>query len=214
MTFGLFFVKFRNKLADNRKLMEEKFLKITNAVYGILAFFPESDPLKNRAKEKVLAIMENLTLFSSRQISIDSLKYSLFEDIAILLNYLKIGESQGWINSVNYLIISNGYEKIKKEIGLPSGIGQKMPESLQTAQESIYSRQEPASTKEDIDFSVRQNKIIKFLEEKGKAQVMDLKAVLPDITKRTIRRDIDDLLEKGIITRQGEFNQVFYKINR
>jgi len=172
--------------------MEEKFLKLTNAVYGILAFFPESDPLKNKAKEKVLAIMENLTL---NKLSAQS---RLFEDIEILLNYLKIAESQGWINSVNYLIISNGYEKIKKEIGLPVA---------QTAKEST----ESTLTQEDMDFSARQNKILKFLEEKGKAQVMDLQTILPNITKRTIRRDIDDLLEKGRIVRQGEFNQIFYK---
>jgi Fic family protein len=181
--------------------MEEKFLKLTNAVYGILAFFPESDPLKNKAKEKVLAIMENLTL---DKLSVHS---RIFEDIEILLNYLKIAESQGWINSVNYLIISNGYEKIKKEIGLPQNISQNMPEDSQVAQES----KEPVLTEEDLDFSARQNKIIKFLEEKGKAQVMDLQTILPDITKRTIRRDIDDLLEKGKITRMGEFNQIFYK---
>ena len=186
--------------------MEEKFLKLTSAVYGILAFFPESDPLKNKAKEKVLAIMENLTLLSVLS-GKEKIENNLSEDIAILLNYLKIGESQGWINSVNYLIISNGYEKIKKEIGLPSDIGPKMPEALQTAKESA----EPVLTEEGLDFSARQNKIIKFLEEKGKAQVMDLQTILPDITKRTIRRDIDDLLEKGRIIRMGEFNQVFYK---
>jgi len=191
--------------------MEEKFLKLTNAVYGILAFFPESDPLKNKAKEKVLAIMENLTLFFSRQIIFAKDKLDiqrwLFEDIEILLNYLKVAESQGWINSVNYLIISNGYEKIKKEIGLSTDIGQKMPGALVASKEST----EPALTEGDIDFSARQNKILKFLEENGKAQVMDLQTILPDITKRTIRRDIDDLLEKGRIIRMGEFNQIFYK---
>ena len=42
---------------------------------------------------------------------------------------------------------------------------------------------------------------------------MDLQTILPDITKRTIRRDLDELLESGKITRLGDFNQVFYKIS-
>jgi len=44
--------------------MENKFLKLTNTVYKVLEFFPESDPLKNRAKDKALAIMEHLILIN------------------------------------------------------------------------------------------------------------------------------------------------------
>jgi DeoR/GlpR family transcriptional regulator of sugar metabolism len=50
------------------------------------------------------------------------------------------------------------------------------------------------------------------LDKNKKAQVMDLQKVLPDITKRTIRRDLEDLLRASKIMRMGEFNQVFYKI--
>ena len=41
---------------------------------------------------------------------------------------------------------------------------------------------------------------------------MNFRTILPDITKRTIRRDLDELLESGKIVRVGEFNQVFYQI--
>ena len=221
--------------------MEEKFLKLTSAVYGILAFFPESDPLKNKAKEKVLSIMENLTLFSSRQISIDLLKYfpqdkssiqsKILEDIAILLNYFKIGKSQGWISDVNYLIVLNEYEKIEKEIK-STALDKKNPKAFQIFQGRAQTSKEPvlnieskehlqssplAKTSSDFvsdqpKFSDRQSRIIKFLEDYGRAQVMDLQKVLPNITKRTIRRDIDELINMGRIARMGEFNQIFYKI--
>jgi len=51
------------------------------------------------------------------------------------------------------------------------------------------------------------------LSDKEKAQVMDLQTVLPAVTKRTIRRDLDALLSLGQIVRLGEFNQVFYRVN-
>jgi len=60
-------------------------------------------------------------------------------------------------------------------------------------------------------FSDRQKKILDFLQEHKKAQVMDLQTILPNITKRTIRRDLDELLKMGRIIRLGEFNQVFYR---
>ena len=220
--------------------MEEKFLKLTNTVYKVLEFFPESDPLKNRAKDKALAIMEHLILInetSSRQPADQKKnKAELLEDIDILLGYLWIGKLQGWLSSINCLIVSNEYEKIRKELELKIEpiieLTQKLPGIEKLSQEStqitpspvlentvaekeeapiffnISNRQNPPSD----ELTSRQKKIIEFLSKNEKAQVMDLQAVLPAITKRTIRRDLEELLEANKIARFGEFNQVFYKI--
>ena len=37
---------------NNCDIMEEHFLKLAKLVYKVLEYFPESDPLKNKAKEK------------------------------------------------------------------------------------------------------------------------------------------------------------------
>lgn len=161
--------------------MNEQFLRLTNEVYKILEFFPESDPLKNRAKDKALSVMENPTA----------------EGVDILLGYLWIAKTQGWLNSVNYLIITNEYKKIGFE---------KKPVSLA---EPISS---PKILPAELVLGGRQEKILDFLKENERAQVMDLQKVLPNITKRTIRRDLDELLKVNKITRIGEFNQVFYQL--
>jgi DNA-binding transcriptional ArsR family regulator len=204
----------------------DKFLKLTNTVYKVLDFFPESDPLKNRAKDKALAIMENLILVEEIQrlpagrqgwatladaFSESKTKAQLLEDIDILLGYLWIGKSQGWMNSINYLIIANEFEKIKKNI---KPIIEPIQKPVEISEPTVI----PIIIKENTQnpplfkITVRQGKIIEFLSKNKKAQVMDLQTVLPDITKRTIRRDLDELLEAGKIARFGEFNQVFYKL--
>lgn len=221
--------------------MKDKFLKLTNTVYKILEFFPESDPLKNRAKDKALAIVEHLTLIDETNgwasFQKERVKVQLSEDIDILLGYLWIGKSQGWLNSVNCLIIANEYEKIKKEIEPIIELTQKLPGidstsilqgSTQISPDSVLDNAgakkegapasfipdntEPASIHDKDGTSTRQGKILEFLGKNEKAQVMDLQTILPDITKRTIRRDLDELLEAGKIIREGDFNQVFYKI--
>src|SRR5579863_4270268 len=93
--------------------MEENFVKVTNIVYRILDFLPDNDPLKNRAKEKALAILENLTLQK------DGVLATVLDDIRVLENYLEIGKYQGWISSVNFLIITKNYGDIKRNINLP-----------------------------------------------------------------------------------------------
>jgi len=203
--------------------MEEKFLKLTNAVYGILAYFPEADPLKSRAKDKALVIMDNLSLVfgTSGWVSLktclpagrEKVQSQLLDDIDMLLNYLKLGKLQGWLSPINYLIISNEYEKIRKKIALsPDFIKRiakiEVPIALQ--EHAQIAPEKPPESFAPI-FSDRQKKILDFLQEHKKAQVMDLQTILPNITKRTIRRDLDELLKMGRIIRLGEFNQVFYR---
>ena len=163
--------------------MKEELLKLTNAVYKILEFFPESDPLKNRAKDKALAIMDNPTV----------------EDIDMLLGYLWIAKNQGWLSAANCLIVFNEYEKLKKQIQ-PSAKLTKAPLEPELNTSS--------------NLTDRQKKIIEFLKKNEKAQVVDLQQILPQITKRTIRRDLDELLGAGKIVRMGEFNQVFYLLKQ
>src|SRR3989344_4368193 len=101
--------------ADSQANRISNGVKITSAVYKLLDFFPEGEPLKNRAKDKALAITENLVLvFGTRgwvSLQKDKAISQLTEDIEIILSYLKIAKSFGWIDDINFLIISKEYDK-------------------------------------------------------------------------------------------------------
>jgi len=193
--------------------MDEDFLNLTNTAYKLLEYFPE-DLVKVKAKEKVLSVMESLALASSDDLEKEKIRNKLSEDIEILLGYFKIGKTQGWLSSINYLIVLNEYQKIirqNKVIGrsdLPIVRSDLTKTETETEEVEVMQKESYSFVK----LSDRQQKIIKFLEDKEKAQVMDLQAVLPTVTKRTIRRDLDELLMTGKIVRLGEFNQVFYKV--
>lgn len=184
--------------------MENNVVKITNAVYKVLDFLPDSDPLKNKAKEKALAILENMTLIEKAQdlllLPKENIAFQLSCDIEILEQYLAIGKSQGWIDTVNFLIITKEYGNIKSKIA-------RRPTSDTSDVPDVGRPEIPGKT------STRQEKILRVLAAKEKAQVSDFIKELPNITKRTVRRDLDDLLKKGKITRVGEWNQVFYTKN-
>lgn len=181
--------------------MEDKFIQLTSAVYRLLDFFPDGEPLKNRAKDKALEISESLVK--------NKASTKLAEDIEILLNYLKVAKSFGWIDSINFLIISKEYEKIRNQINVVS------PEKDKSAEKTV-DHQLPKKQPKAPEFLIsdRQKKILQILKEKGKAQVSDFKTVLNDVTKRTIRRDLDELLKNRQIIRVGEWNQVFYQIGQ
>lgn len=188
--------------------MKEQFIKLTNAVYKVLEYFPESDPLKPRAKDKALAIMEHLILSEETTDLFLKEKYKthISEDIDILLGYLWIAKSNGWVNSSNCLIIANEYENLRKGF-----LKEPVAKIIKTEKIEKTEKAEKKAEK-DNKMSDRQEKILEFLNKNEKAQVMDLQTVLPKVTKRTIRRDLDQLLSFGKIVRLGEFNQVFYKV--
>jgi len=58
----------------------------------------------------------------------------------------------------------------------------------------------------------RQEKIMGILQNKEKAQIWEMQKIMPEVTKRTLRRDFDDLLKKGYIQRIGEWNTVSYTL--
>lgn len=213
-------------------------IKTTNATYKLLDFFPDSDPLKNKAKEKVLAIMENLTLISDTKgwISLKKEKAAaeLLDDIDVLEAYLKLAKYQGWIGNINFLIITKEYNLIRSKINPPKGA---IKRNLETTldferNENLerYKKQNDLVLDETVvlggelthnnnhslsdHYSERQKKILQILEKVEKAQVSDIIRDLPNVTKRTIRRDLDDLLKRDKIVRIGEWNQVFYKNKR
>ncbi|HXF28441.1 MAG TPA: hypothetical protein VN457_01205, partial [Chlamydiales bacterium] len=106
--------------------MQEDFVKVTSATYKLLDVVPEQDPLKNKAKEKVLAVLENLTLIFENHGWLSLKNYwseerqtclkGVLEDILILEGYLEVIKNQGWINAMNFLILKKEYGDIRLKI--------------------------------------------------------------------------------------------------
>ncbi len=222
--------------------MEKDITKITGALYSILDFLPDQDPLKNKAKEKALEIVESLTLLQDgggwvslkKLLSVERERafVKLSNDIEVLESYLAIGKSQGWIDNMNFLIITQQYRHSMRSIEVPKTVSllegvlrwhdKEVIETVNTSNANETKGQELVVSKELLIANTellqkdtpRQQKILEMLAVRPKAQVSDFIKELPNVTKRTVRRDLDDLLKKGKVVRVGEWNQVFYQINR
>jgi len=56
---------------------------------------------------------------------------------------------------------------------------------------------------EQIALTQRQMKLVEYLYEAGSAVMQDLKVIFPMVSEDTILRDINDLIDKGIIKKEG-----------
>ncbi len=208
---------------------QRKYLKLTEAVYKSIEFLPDEEPLANKIKERALGVLANLILnhliTQSNPISFFTEKENeglekkqiltqTLTDIEILKNYLKIGRDQKWIDNFNFLILAKEYDTIKEKI--KEELEEKETEVNTTKIKKQRKREDKDKKQKSPENSLssRERKILKILKKKEKVQVSDLKEVLGGVSKRTLRRDLDDLLKKEKIIRKGEWNQVFYKIKQ
>ncbi|MDA3815046.1 MAG: DeoR family transcriptional regulator [Patescibacteria group bacterium] len=81
----------------------------------------------------------------------------------------------------------------------------------QQSQPKTTTKEELPSEKEKIKLNTRQEKIIKIMKNGGKIQIQDIESSFPDVTKRTLRRDISYLVDNKLVKREGRANQTFYQ---
>ncbi|HEX9584088.1 MAG TPA: Fic family protein [Gammaproteobacteria bacterium] len=62
--------------------------------------------------------------------------------------------------------------------------------------------------------SERQAKALGHVMEHGSLRIQDYEALCPDANRRTLQRDLKDLLDKGLLTGEGATNRLQYKLGK
>ncbi len=167
--------------------MDKDFLiKLTNNLYRLTLLFPKKEPLR----------------YKMRELADDILLNPHEESLEVLNSFFEIAKAQNWVSPFDILEIQRGYDNLKEGLG-KTELEERKREPV--GHLAVVETQ-PQSLPE------RQEKILGFLKEKGRAQVWQLKQIFPAVTKRTLRRDFESLLNQGLIERIGERNDTFYQL--
>lgn len=192
--------------------MDKDFLiKLTLAVYRVTELFPEKEPLKFSIREKANQILtDGLLIFSKNPVSLaKEQEKKVFEQVSagieVLQGYLEVAQGQHWLKDENFLVLKKEYDKMREEINgrIPRKEAAPPGSAGQTAKESAWPLR-----------NERCGKILETLKQKEKAQIWEFKKIFPEVTKRTLRRDFEYLLAKGLVERMGDGKWTFYKLNR
>jgi len=165
---------------------KDNLLELTNKVYKLTLLFPKKEPLRYKIRE----IADDILAHGS-----DSKK--LQENLEILKKYFEVAKWQNWVSYFDILEIEKKYDKIA--IRDPVSVTSRGPTS-------------DNSDNSDKTLDSRKEKILEILKEKERIQVWEVNEILPDVTKRTLRRDFEQLLKQGLVQRIGERNDTFYKL--
>jgi hypothetical protein len=206
--------------------MDKKYLlQITNELYRLTLLFPKKEPLRYKMREladDILAqSLRNIypvrnQKFSNGANQSDStnksvnqhprLINSVLENLETLNGFFEVAKNQNWVAAVEVLRIQEEYNKIKAEI---EKIAKRSPEKEIEAVDVRHQQNPPTP---GVGINERQEKILAVLKEKEKVQVWQIKQIFPEVSKRTLRRDFENLFKRGIIERRGERNDTFYQL--
>jgi predicted HTH transcriptional regulator len=113
-------------------------------------------------------------------------KNETLEKLEILDSFFEIVKVQNWVSKDLILLLQKEYSKLKENL--------------------------PSNKNQDSILNERQNKILEVLKEKEKVQVREIKNIFPQVSKRTLRRDFEKLVNQGLVERIGEKINTFYQL--
>jgi len=166
-------------------------IQLTGKLYRLTLFFPKKEPLRYKMRE----LADNFLLKPNEK------------DLEALDSFFEIALAQNWVSPSDLLAIKQEYANLSGELKKPKQEKKKDNPGLTPVK--VYTQVSPIIAEYNPD---RHEKILEFLKENGRAQVWQIKQILPDVSKRTLRRDFESMLGKGKIERLGERNNTFYQI--
>jgi len=202
---------------------KQELIELTNKLYRQTLLFPKKEPLRYKMRETASQILESIIVWHSFQspnpgtfaankgMREKDVIFSVEKNLDILNGYFEVAKWQNWISYFDILEVQEKYDKIrcnfKKEIG-------KIEEKENKVALPEIPAEEPKKEvikKEVNKLAPRGEKILNIIKELGKAQVGEVNKHFPDVSKRTLRRDFQKLVSQGLIEREGDRNDTYYK---
>ena len=196
-------------------LNKNNLFQTTNELYRLTLLFPKKEPLRYKMRELSNDVLATFVSLDGGDSYEDKIVKTSVKRLEILDGFFDLAKNQNWVKPSDMLDLQIEYGKIKRnlmDIRKKNGDkGNPLPTRKELNQTNQFTKLvKPA--KKPAEISDRQKKILGLLKEKEKAQVWEIKQALPEVSKRTLRRDFRDLLEYGLVERLGEKNNTFYQV--
>jgi len=195
------------------------FVRLAFAAHRVADALPQEEQIVQEIRDAANTILADLILLTDKEAvraeKKRDLLFGLERQIDILLVYLGKAKKEGWVNPENFSVLEEEYGNIRdlleifEDVPRPQGAKEKEAKEPQKIEKN---EEKPSLIEDRTLLSQRQKRIIEFLRVKENAQVWELQKVLPEVTKRTLRRDLDELLQKNLVERKGEWNAVSYEL--
>ena len=192
-------------------------LKTTTNLYRLTLLFPKKEPLRYKTRELADNILANGIMVLSESPLWEKAILELKRDLEIMDGYLELAKNQNWVSPFDVLEIQKEYVNLRSTVEewtaretLPLLKDQDVFESSGT--EKTEHDKEIVIGSQEAGKETRHQRILEVLRQKGRVQVGEMKQVFANVSKRTLRRDFEFLLNQGVVERMGDKNETFYRL--
>lgn len=220
---------------------QRDFVKLTSALYRVTDLFPDQEPLKIGLRERSLKVLNLLSPYHfSDDTNLESaVAEESLKEVQALRSLLAVSQDQRWVNEINLILLDQEYGRLEDR--LKSIVTQKSSSRQDDVPKPVTPafRSEPArfnrlapkepiprelkpnrtydiNTGQEVDSAMpseRQERILRMIRQHPRIQMRQIQEELTDVTSRTLRRDLESLVQQGKITRVGRGTGTFYRVN-
>ena len=186
-------------------------VQLTNNLYLLTSLFPKKEPLRFQTRELANEILKSsISILDVNLNKPKNLVLEIEKNLEALDSFFEVAKTQNWISISEILKVQQEYSKVKENLKKFSEI--KSHSETESPKDLLVVQKDIPRIIPDRPIPARQEKILEILKEKEKLQVKDLKEIFPQVSKRTFRRDFEQLTRKRLVMRVGERNDTFYQL--
>lgn len=208
------------------KEIQRRVFELTLALYRVTDFFSQGEVLRRHLREKANDIFGGVGEYGfSGDFQHEAV--AIIAKIQSLKGYLNIARSMRFVKSINLTVLEREYDFLadflhgemedtkrtapkKKEYE----VKEMSKENLPTWEEfSVNEKKEPGLEPIFEAMSERQQKILDHLRRSEHAKISDLAPQFVGISTKTIQRDLQDLVIKNVLKKEGEKRWTVYSFN-
>ena len=192
---------------------------MTFAVIKVLNVSNGDKELKRQIQESAESILADVLVISEEHPIASQQKrviaQRIQERIDALLHRFLEAKKKEIISYGSFVVLEREYMRIQAWLaGVILALPREQEKEVRSKEQVAVAKKQSLVKKPEQSSKVsdRQKRILEILRNKDKAQVWELQKIFPQVTKRTLRRDLDDLLQQNLVVRIGEWNSVSYQI--
>jgi hypothetical protein len=207
-------------------MSEDKVQKLTEALYRVTELFPDKEPLKWQLRDNAVEILDFMLLVENKEVFNTGNIFDLFRKMNYLLQLAS--SSSAFISKINFEVLRREYLILVEEINkmqVPKEITSPKDLLVISNGQSVISnghsnghdgqpnghngqKENKEKNKEQIDLidllDKRKKQILTVIKPNEWKTIQEIAGSLPGISIKNIQRVLLDMVENGILRKEGD----------
>jgi hypothetical protein len=214
-------------------VLNKKWARVSTSVYMVTYFVPESDPIRNEIRKTTLRILSFINVYgSSDRLASQRAVQNAAQETDHLISLFKVGYGAGYISEMNFDMVTGALKKIREQFVTMSQVVRKSPvqelmledplkdfedipftKNKTTRKTKRHEKQNDTKNKTTrknnttpkVGETSRSDAILSFMKttDRKEVSINDIHAVLNDISLKTLQRDMNTLIDAGLVKKEG-----------